>query len=315
MLGTIKTSIVTNQEISDFNQLLNAFNKFSAIGINDATEKWMLSVLDNSLPFFTPLINHYEFETLERITINNRILDSNKRIKDIKFLKYPLANIVTKYGRCNLPKQSVFYGSTMFMSEMKPRVGDLITKSIWKLKKPKQLKYCPIFHIQPTNGTMNPHSWKLEQEFFKVLKKDFPKELHKPVTNLSKFIAFHFSKYVHHKKNKDYLFSAYFSNIILNELDNGTVDGIVYPSVQSHLSFENVVLKTDVFDQNYELFEVHESIITKDPSDGGKGYFSDGLNDCKEFDFESGKILWNNEIHQPKEKMDFYKKYIDLDLE
>lgn len=309
---------MTNREISDFNQLLNAFNKFSEFGINDATEKWILSVLDNSLPFFTHLINHYEFKTLERITINNRILGSNKRIKDIKFLKYPPADKVTKYGRCNLIGQSVFYGSTMFMtamSEMKPRVGDLITKSIWKLKSPKHLKICPIFHIQPTNGTMNPNSWELEQEFFKVLKKDFPKELHEPITNLSKFIAFHFSKYVHHKRNKDYLFSAYFSNKILNELDNGTVDGILYPSVQSHLSFENIVLKTDVFDQNYELSEVHESIITKDPSDGGKGYLMDGLNDCKEFDQENGKILWNNAIHQPEEKMEFYKKYIDLDLE
>lgn len=309
---------MTNQEISDFNQLLNAFNKFSEFGINDATEKWILSVLDNSLPFFTHLINHYEFKTLERITINNRILGSNKRIKNIKFLKYPPADLVKRYGRCNLPKQSVFYGSTMFMtamSEMKPKVGDLITKSIWKLKKSKQLKFCPIFHIQPTNGTMNPHSWRLEQEFFKVLKKDFPKELQEPITNLSKFIAFHFSKYVHHKKNKDYLFSAYFSNKILNELDNGTVDGILYPSVQSHLSFENVVLKTDVFDQNYELFEVHESIITKDPSDGGKGYLMDGLNNCKDFDQTDGKIFWNDTIHQPREKMEFYKKYIDLDLE
>lgn len=308
---------MTKQEISDFNQLLNTFNKFSEIGINEVIEKWILSVLDNSLPFFTHLINHYQFDTLERITINNRILGSNKRIKEIKFLKYPPADKVTKYGRCNLPKQSVFYGSTMFMtamSEMKPRVGDLITKSIWKLKEPKHLKFCPIFHVQPTNGTLNPHSFEMEQEFNNLLKRDFTKEMHEPVINLSKFIAFHFSKYVHHKKNKDYLFSAYFSNKILNELDNGTVDGVLYPSVQSHLSFENVVLKTNVFDQNYELFEVHESIITKDPSDGGKGYLSDGLNDCKEFDFKTDKILWDNAIHQPKEKMEFYKKYIDLDL-
>jgi len=309
---------VTKQEISNFNLLLNTFNKFSEIGINEATEKWILSVLDSSLPFFTNLINQYQFETLERITINNRILGSNKRIKEIKFLKYPPADKVTKYGRCNLPQQSVFYGSTMFMTamdEMKPRVGDLITKSIWKLKESKHLKFCPIFHVQPTNGTFNPNSWKLEKEFDKVLKRDFPKEMHDPVTNLSKFIAFHFSKYVNHKRSKDYLFSAYFANKLMNELDGGTIDGIVYPSVQSHLSFDNVVLKTDVFDANYELSEVQESIVTKDPSDGGKGYLMSGINDCKEFDFENDKILWNKSIHQPKEQMDFYKEHFGVDIE
>jgi len=309
---------VTRQEINNFNLLLNTFNKFSEIGINEATEKWILSILDSSLPFFTHLINQYQFETLERITINKRILGSNKRIKKIKFLKYPPAEKVTKYGRCNLPKQSVFYGSTMFMTamgEMKPRVGDLITKSIWKLKKPKHLKFCPIFHVQPTNGTFNPNSWKLEKEFDKVLKRDFPEEMYEPVNNLSKFIAFHFSKYVHHKKNKDYLFSAYFSNKILNELDGGTIDGIVYPSVQSHLSFDNIVLKTGVFDDNYELSEVHESIVTKDPNDGGKGYLMSGINDCKNFDFKNDNILWNKSIHQPKERMAFYVKHFGVDIE
>lgn len=309
---------MTNQEISNFYLLLNTLNKVSETGINEVTEKWILGLLDTSLPFFTHLINKYEFNTLERITINNRILGSNKRIKEIKFLKYPPAQKVTKYGRCNLPKQSVFYGSTLSMTamnEMKPRVGDLITKSIWKLKEPKHLTYCPIFHIQPTNGTMNPHSWKLEQEFNKVLRRDFPQEMYEPVIYLSKFIAYHFSKFVHHKRNKDYLFSAYFSNKILNELENGTIDGIVYPSVQSHLSFENVVLKTNVFDENYELSEVRESVITKDPSDGGKGYLMDGINDCREFDYDNDKILWNGDIRQPKEKMNFYRERFKVDVE
>lgn len=309
---------MTNKEISNFNQLLNSFNYLSKVGINDATEKWILSVLDNSLPFFTHLISHYQFDVLERITINYRILDSNKRIKDIKFLKYPPADMVTKYGRCNLPKQSVFYGSTIFttaMSEMKPRVGDLITKSIWKLKESKSLKFCPIFHNQPTNGTFNPNSRKLEQDFNKILNRDFPEDMHKPITNLSKFIAYHFSKYVHYKSNKNYLFSAYFANKILNELEGGTIDGIVYPSVQSQLSFDNVVLKTDVFDANYVLSEVYESIVNKDPSNGGNGYFMSGINSCNEFDFENDKILWNSNVNQPPEKMEFYKNNYGLDID
>jgi hypothetical protein len=309
---------LTRQEINNFNLILNAFNAYSTIGINDVSEKWIISVLDNSLPFFVYLINHYQFDTLERITVNNRVIGTNKRIKEIKLLKYPPPEKVTKYGRCNLPNQSVFYGSTMSMTamrEIKPRVGDLITKTIWKLKEPKQLKFCPIFHAQPTNGTFNPHSYELEQDFEKILNRDFPKAMHEPVTNLSKFNAYHFSKYVHHKSNKDYLFSAYFSNKIMNELESGTIDGIVYPSVQSRLSFENVVLKTNVFDTHYELSEVHESIVIKDPSDGEKGYLMHGINICKEFNYETDKILWNENVRQPKERMDFYKEHYKVDIE
>lgn len=307
---------MTQQEISAFNQLLNLFNRFSEDGINETTEKWILSVLDNSLPLFTHLIYSYQFDKIERITINKRVLDSNKRIRNIKYLKYPPSENVTKYGRCNLPKQSVFYGSTIFMTamdEMKPRVGDLITKSIWKLNEPKKLKFCPIFHVQPTNGTVNPSSINLENTFHRLVKENFPINQQEVVTNLSKFIAFQFSKSVHHKKNKDYLFSAYFSNKILNELDGGTINGIVYPSVQSNLSFDNIVLKTDVLDMNYHLSEVHESIVTKDPGDGGGGYLIMGINDCKEF--EGDNILWNEKTHQPKELMEMYKKLYSIDLD
>lgn len=128
---------MTNQEINNFNSLLNTFNKYSKCGINENIEKWILNTLDNSLPFFGHLTNTYQVDSLDRITINNRILGSNKRIKEIKFLKYPLKNMVVKYGRCNFPNQSIFYGTTMILTalnEMKPKVGDLITKTKRKLK-------------------------------------------------------------------------------------------------------------------------------------------------------------------------------------
>ncbi len=309
---------MTDKEINEFNYLLNTFNDIAERGINDISEKWVLSMLEYSLPLIAHMVVHFKFETLERVTINNRVIEKNKRIKNIKFLKYPPAENVTKYGRCNLPKQSVFYGSTMFMTamnEMQPRVGDLITKSIWKLKEEHTLKLCPIFYRQPTNGTHNPNSYRLEKDFLKLVKNNFLENLQEVVINLSKFIAYHFSKFVHHKKNKDYIFSAYFANEILNEFDNGSIEGIMYPSIKSHLSFENIAIKTDIFDKYYELSEVYESVVIKDPSDGGKGYGMSGINDCKKFDFKNDIILWNNNIHQPKNRMDFYKKHFDLDIE
>jgi hypothetical protein len=308
---------MTNRELGEFNGLLNEFNKISNNGINEFWEKWLLQVLPNSMPFFTHLIAYYNFPTLERITINRNILGSNKRIKNIDFLKYPPADKVKKYGRCNLKQKSIFYGAPMIMtalSEMRPKVGDLITKSIWKLSTEHTFKVCPIFHFQPTNGTMNPRTFELEQDFYKEVNKNYSENFREAVINLSKFIAFHFSKNVNSENDRDYIFSAFFADKLLNELDGGSIEGLVYPSVKERLSFENVALKPEIFDQHFLLYEVHESVVVKDPSDGGGGLLMKGITDCKQFDYENKLILWGNNIMQPPQDMQYYKEKFNLDL-
>lgn len=244
-------------------------------------------------------------------------MNSNKRIRNIDFLKNPPKEKVNRYGRCNLKQDSVFYGSPMIMtafSEMRPKVGDLITKSIWKLKEEHTFKICPIFHIQPRNGTLNINSFNLENDFYKIVNKNFEGNEKEAVINLSNFIAYHFSKHVDPENDKDYLFSAYFANKLLNELDNGTIEGILYPSVKEHLSFENVVLKPNVFEKYYFLAEVHESIITKDPSDGGGGLIMRGTGMCTDFNYRTKEILWNSKTMLNNEEMKFYQDKFEVDL-
>ncbi|WP_370402898.1 hypothetical protein, partial [Tenacibaculum dicentrarchi] len=306
---------LTQIEINEFNLLLNTCNQISMRGIDEQWEKWILRNLPKYLPLFTHLVAFYDFKKLERITVNKRILGTNKRIRNIDFLKYPPAEKVNRYGRCNLKKESIFYGAPMIttaLSEMRPKVGELVTKSIWKVKEKHTFKICPIFHIQPTNGTMNPHSFEMEQSFYEDVNKNFKGKTKEAVINLTKFIAFHFSKNVNPDNDRDYIFSAFFANKLLNELDGGTIEGILYPSVKEKLSFENVALKADVFDKYFEIDEVSESIVVKDPSDGGGGLLQYGLSHCK--DFNNKEILWSTEINQPKERMDFYNKEFELDL-
>lgn len=309
---------MNTKQLSDFNGFLNVVNELCRNGINESTEKWIIENLERNLPFFSHLVFEQEYEVIERVTVNGRILKSNKRITDLKQLKYPPANCVTKYGRCNLKNQSVFYGSTLMMtamSEIQPRVGDLITKSIWRLKEKKTLKLCPIFHVQPTNGTVNPDSINLEQTFFRIVESKFPDGQREAVINLSKFIAHHFSKFVSQGNDKDYLISAYFSDKIMNEFEDGSIDGIVYPSVKSHLSFDNIAIKPDVFDANYQIEKVTESVITKDPSDGDRGYLMAALCESKNFDHQNEKIIWNTNINQPTEIFKMFKEQFDLDLD
>lgn len=87
---------------------------------------------------------------------------------------------------------------------MRPKIGDLITKSKWKLKSNHSLKLCPIFHFQPTNGTFNPKTYRLEQNFNHLLFKNYHNENQRTaVKNLSKFIVYHFSKFVDSSNDKD----------------------------------------------------------------------------------------------------------------
>jgi hypothetical protein len=306
---------LTQIEIKEFNLLLKTCDQISIRGINEQWEKWILDNLPKYLPLFTHLVAFYDFTKLERITINKRILGSNKRIRNTDFLKYPPADKVRKYGRCNLKGESIFYGAPMIttaLSEMRPKVGDLITKSIWKVKEKHTFKVCPIFHIQPTNGTMNPRSFEMQQSFYENLDKNFKGNTREAVISLTKFIAVHFSRFVNPDNDRNYIFSAFFANKLLNELDGGTIEGILYPSVKEKLSFENVALKANVFDKHFEIDEVSESIVVKDPSDGGGGLLQYGLSHCK--DFDDTEILWSDEINQPKERIDFYTKEFELDL-
>lgn len=149
-----------HNEISDYELFLNKKNldilkSLSEKEIASHDERLILNLLDKLFIYF--VYSKYQdcFDTIHRITINKRILTTNKRIKDIRNLKYPPDfNSVTTYGRCNLPKQTVLYASFLgitSLGELRPKIGDLITKSTWKLKVDAPLTYVPIFSKQPTN--------------------------------------------------------------------------------------------------------------------------------------------------------------------
>lgn len=236
------------------------------------------------------------FPELNRLTINRQILGANKRINEIKFLKYPPPELVKSYGRCNVPGQSVLYasyGMLNIMSEMKPKMGDLITISTWKPKKDAPLSFYPIFFNQPPDGTINLTMHKYMQEFQR-LNKDYPPNLRYMLERLTSFIADAFSRrFPHNSNNLNYLVSAYYANKMLNEYNDAKIDAIFYPSVQQKLAFENIAIKPQVFDEKYELVEVDQSVVVMVPNHRGNGYFTEGISYCKKFDFDAGKILWD----------------------
>lgn len=316
----MNTKDITDQEVKEFQNLLSYFKQFSNGGITGVIEKWLLDMLDETIKFHSYLTLHQVFPEIERMTINRHVVGKNKRIKDINYLKYPPADKVTKYGRCNLPLQSVFYGSfniMVTMNEMRPEVGDLITRTKWRVRSDEPIKYCPIFMNQPhEENIMNDRTWAFKKQFEQLVEREFPKNTRQLVLDLNQFVADCFSKWITTDNHRDYLFSAYFSDLILNKIEDGSIDAIYYPSVKEDLSFENIAIKPTVFDRKYSLVKVDEDIVVGTPEKTSYGYSLEGISDCTSFDYTTGKILWDiGEYTQPDFKIQEYKDKYGIDIE
>jgi hypothetical protein len=219
-----------------------------------------------------------------------------------------------------LPGQSVLYAtihgaychSLVAMNEMEPNIGDVITETTWKVKASQTLTYCPIFKNQPHGrDIINPRMFEINLLHEEKLK-EYPKNIRTRIDSLIRFVDDAFTKSVHSNNHLDYLFSAYFSDKILHNFEKGIIDAIYYPSVKNNLSFENLAIKTDVFENKYELFEVKDSVLTAKLQDGVS---VESLSECKNFDLASDKILWDPKIiRQPKERIRQLQNQFGIDL-
>jgi hypothetical protein len=289
----------TEKEVKDFNALLSYFKRLAHDGVTPLIEKQLLLMLDQALPFFGHLHSQSIFPELVRLTINRNVVGKNRRIKNLKELKYPPADKVNKYGRCNFPRQSVLYAAftqiTAF-GELKPHSGDMVTISHWRLKDPNtRLRFCPIFKNQPKEEhTINPRMFEYNQ-IYETKVKGFPIYFKEQMDDLIQFVADAFTKYIKPGNDLDYIFSSYFSNKILNEFENGAIDAIYYPSVQEKLHFENIAIKPEVFERYYIIDKVHDEVVVGTPREGNGGYWGNGFGHCKNFNLSSGEILWDPE--------------------
>src|SRR5690606_16007235 len=110
------------------------------------------------------------------------------------------------------------------LSELKPRIGDLITKSIWRVKDNQSLTFSPIFKNQPVEGdVVNPRMSQINHIYEKQLK-GYPQNTKMQIDTLVQFIADAFTKTISSKNHLDYIFSAYFSDRILNDFSFGEIE-------------------------------------------------------------------------------------------
>jgi len=301
---------LSDHQLYEFRTVINYVRGLLEREIQPEIAGSIINILNEAVDFQSYMYNEQEFPEIHRLTINKKILGSNKRISNISHLKYPPSELVKSYGRCNQPGQSILYASfgiLSILSEMKPELGDLITVSTWKTINNATLTFCPIFRNQPPDDTINVTSFNYNKQFQKLLK-EHPKNVASKIEFLNQFVADVFSKRFRHNSNDiNYLVSAYFSDIMLYKYQNHNIEAIFYPSVQQKLAFENLAIKPDVFDAKYKLVRVEESIMVKTPADGDRGYFAEGISRCESFDFDSNKILWTDKYYQSAETIAEYQ--------
>ena len=232
------------------------------------------------------------FPTIERITVNKRVIKTNTRIFEEKQLKYPPAECVKKYGRANLKFQSVLYGTFNFMTaikEMRPEIGDLITVSKWKLKNENDsLVVCPMFLKQPVDGSTNYRLKNLYDWFIKELQK-FPTSVSNLYLELHQFYSQCFAREINSNDNQGYLITALLADKILNKYKDGIVDAILYPSTKEDLRTENIAIKKESFDSKYQLSETIEKRLLEISQNGAK-YVFERLGESLKID--ENKIKW-----------------------
>jgi hypothetical protein len=302
----------------------------SSIDVRDHHLHHLVPLIDALANWIPYSVTEEKIETLYRISVNKNILGSNKRISDIKYLKYPPKQLVKKFGRCNQPNESVFYCSFMgftSMMELKPRVGDLITETKWKLKVDRNLHFVPIFYNQPTNKPFinretgelidhlfNPTSDYFQNRFEEAIE-SYPPLLKELSIETMKTISNFFARYVDSGNHLNYIFSSIFASKFFNDVpDSDKIDAIMYPSVQSRLNEHNLAIKPECFEDFYELEEVNEQVVVQDPSNGKGGYFSQATGIVRHFDFVTGKILWDTASGQDKERNLELSKIFGIDL-
>jgi len=227
-------------------------------------------------------------ERLVRISNNNRILKGKELsyLTDISQLLAPPIEHC-KFGRCNIPSKQVLYCATTEACaywETRPQNGDVITISHYQLKPNTEVNS----FVVRTDKTINPNITNELQEVYYILED---------------FFADVYSLEVSRDTPKNYLFSAMLSNdlVFYPVVADNNVQAILYPSVQKKKFGLNYAIRNDLIFEKYDLIGVetrfildeYESLdptteeVTTDQIIGSFG--------TKEFDFEAGKILYNEE--------------------
>jgi len=256
------------------------------------------------LPIHISHLNNPSY-LIERITINEDVDEEkkNRRLLNLKQLRYPPREIKDKldYNRGTLKGQVGFYagnkGVLPLAIETKPKKGQMITKSIWKLNANVTLN---LFVICQSLEIVSANPKELADDFnhyYTTIQKLSP-NTREVVEAVYKLIVKSFTKEVNSRNKQGYLLSALFSDFLLYR-SGYHIDAIMYPSVPNEGAAMNFVINPDVLDTSFTMIEAIESIIVSHPTSKVNGWHSVGTGNCQNYDRKTLELNWISTSYPP----------------
>lgn len=245
-------NIITNPV--DIRVKLDYYRQLSATGLSKLCDSDYLALQIDAHRFFNYIPGFYAdtYPTkIWRVSFNKRINGAPRaKLTKVTQLIGPPLGGSSKFGRGNLPGESVFYGALdpiTALWETRPQKGDYITMSEWSIRPDERLYLHYVFHPDVTMA--NRESRDAYAAHRREQGRLHPTQL-ELTEDLFRFYAEQFMKPVSDTEHWDYLFSAICaSNLIQSPKDanDGTrIESVLYPSVKRERGVSNVAIANDV---------------------------------------------------------------------
>ena len=285
---TYKQRIEINQNIRKIKSLISG-------EITPDIEKYLIKNFEKLLSVVPPIGYDTTFsEPFSRLIINQDVLGVNSSLNSYSQLKYPPKEIEPKlnYNRASLKSTSIFYGgygSLLAFTEVKPKMGSLITVSKWKQKNDTFIHHYPIFFRKNLN-LVSPEFINDYNRILEILRK-LNKNTSDVYEEILDFMSEEFQKQVTSEAKINYLVSALFSNLLLNNPKYG-IKCLYYPSVAAKFAASNIACLPEVLDAFFDCINVEESMVISDPHNKN-GWFTKEIRSVKSVNpLAIGPINW-----------------------
>ena len=287
-------------ETISYKQRIEIFKNISRIKslisgeITPDIEKYLTENFEKLLPVVPPIGYETTFsEPFTRLIINQDVIGENSSLSSYSQLKYPPKEIEPKldYNRASLKSKSVFYGGygkLLAFTEVKPKVGNLVTISKWKQKNNTFILHYPIF-FRKDFSLISP---EFDDDYNRVttILRNLDKNTSDLYTEILDFMSEEFQKPVQGKTKLNYIVSALFSNMLLS---NHKIKCLYYPSVAGKFSASNIACLPEVLDAFFDCIYVEESLIMSDPYNTN-GWCKKKTRTAKNVNPSAlGPIIWN----------------------
>lgn len=233
-----------------------AFKNLKAINLSEIEEEDLEEIFSFLRVVFNmnlTIQNKINFYLVYRVTVVKDFFLENDKVRNVEYIKNPPLEIIKKngvYGRANSPKSTIFYCAFqpgVAVLETKPEVNDRIIIAEWLNENAKDFISYPITN----NKTIKNESLEFATKAFQERMTHNHPLLAEILDLYLGFLSSEFVKdiKVTHAKKYEYIFSAYFSDMVLDNsfepIDHPIepikhYDCIIYPSIAVGHKFENL---------------------------------------------------------------------------